>query len=449
MWKGSRFNVSVPSDDGYVAVVNMLNRGVLSVPPSVVSLCEEASVAQEELERLKLKILADYGFLVPEEEDEHNRFHEWYQFVSSDLSHIHCTVSVTSACNLACPYCFEKGNLQSSYQTMSRRGAVRLVEWLDEFADCAQSEEVVLYFYGGEPTLVPELLHHIVAQARKRNADKRRLSFGIYTNAAKLSESLISLFRADDFRFAQVSLDGPEEVHNRRRLTRSGEHTFEEVWRALELLSCECRIQAKVVVNFDNDNYASIPSLLDLLRSSRFGHKIQLAFNPVFVTKGNQTYCMSHVPPERESYHMWKELHQEAIRRGLKVSYLRLLDKGPCSLHRIGHFFVSPSGKIFECIGLLGMEEFATADVNTRFRPKTVEQRRKWLERISRLRSDCVKCPYVPLCLGGCRFKALCETGNVSGHVCHKEQIECCELPLISNLAHLRNMDDEFDSNAC
>lgn len=428
-------------------VVNTLNRGILSISSSTATLCKKGAVAQNELERLGLKVLVDHGFLVPDEEDEIGKFFEWYQAVCSDLSEIHCTVAITSACNLACPYCFEKGGLQSSHQTMSVNGAVRLVQWLADFAQFAQSEEVILFFYGGEPTLAPELVQRIIALARRRIADKRRLSFGIYTNAARLTESVISLFHADDFRFAQISLDGPEEVHNRRRSTRTGEPTFNEVWKALELLSCECAMQVKVVVNFDNDNYSAIPALLDLLRASRFGDQIQLAFNPIFVTKGNRGYCMSHVPLEVESYHLWKELHQETIRRGLKVSYLRLLDKGPCSFHRIGHFFVSPSGKVFECIGLLGMDEFPTADVHESFWPEAIEQRRKWIEKPSQLHSDCLKCPYVPLCLGGCRFKALCETGNVSGYVCHKEQIESCELPLISSLANLEIIDHESHRN--
>lgn len=447
MWKGSRFNVRVPGDSGEILVVNTLNRGVVRLVASAADVLNGRLITKQDLGRLGLETLVEHGYLVPQGEDELRTFSRWHEAIASDLKEIHCTVAVTSVCNLACPYCFEKGALQSDDQTMSLDTADRLVRWVGQLAKLAQSEKVSLFFYGGEPTLVPSLLGRIVEMARSQITGKRRLSFGIYTNGTRLTRSLTTLFRAGDFRFAQVSLDGPPEVHNQRRRTHAGEPTFADVWHAVEVLCCECGIPVKVVVNFDKDNHWAVPSLLDLICSSPFGDRIQLAFNPVFVTAGNRDYCVSYAFPEAESHRLWKNLREEATRRGLKTSYLRLIEKGPCSFHRIGHFFVSPRGKVFECIGLLGMDDFATADVHTPFDAAVLGQRQGWIQKRSRFRNECMNCPYLPICLGGCRFKALCETDSLAGRVCHKELIEHCELPLIRSLARLRTRSDAFDAD--
>jgi len=187
----------------------------------------------------------------------------------------------------------------------------------------------------------------------------------------------------------------------------------------------------KVVVNFDYGNFHDIPRLLDMISESPWSRCVSLAFNPVFRATGNRDYCGVYLPPTTECHLMWARLYEAAMARDLDVSPLRLLQKGPCSFHRLGHIVVSPNGNVFECIGLPGFDRFATGTVLEDYDQRCLIRRRSWIERYTVRRQECDQCEYLPLCLGGCRFQALCDTGDLSGHVCHKELIEQCELPLV------------------
>ena len=433
VWKKSRFNVHYPVAEGEVLVINTLRRSIVRLPSLLGSIIREYPAGQSEIDEFDFSLLCDAGMLVPINMDESRVFSDWYERIVSDLSSVRCTIALTSACNLNCAYCFESGALRERVRTMSEGTADSTVKWIAQFLRFVGTENIRIIFYGGEPTLAPQRMIQIVETTRHELETTSRVSFGMYSNGVTFRPELIDVFTQPEFQWAQIALDGPREIHDKRRILGNGQGTFDEIWKNIETLVTRCGVHVRVVANFDRANYREIPRLLEEIAACKWRDGIEVAFNPIFATGLNRNYCSTHNFPEHDSYDLWRGLYEAALKLGLNTSFLRILDKGPCAIHRVGNFYISPDGAVYECIGFLGTGVHQTGCVIEPFTPADLTRRKEWIANNTRWQGKCQECSYLPMCLGGCRFKAFCETRDLRGWVCHQDLIETCELPL----AHL------------
>jgi len=135
----------------------------------------------------------------------------------------------TNRCNLSCGYCYSDAN--SSQDEMSFETARRVI---DRVVESEPGGPVKLEFHGGEPTLRPDFIGDVVAYANRfRKGDLPLFRFSIQTNGVSISPSLADLFRENKFSIG-VSLDGPKEFHDKKRVHSSGEGSFDEVMKTLD-----------------------------------------------------------------------------------------------------------------------------------------------------------------------------------------------------------------------
>ena len=179
-------------------------------------------------------------------------------------------------CNIACDYCFylEKeemfGNKVRSEYAMSD-------EVLDAYVAnyiAAQPEgtvEVNFAWQGGEPTLLgTEFFERAVSYQKKYARRGMTITNAIQTNGILMSRERARWFRDHDF-LVGVSIDGPEELHDRYRRTRTGGGTFREVMQGIENLVAEgTEFNTLTVVQSDNGHHPE--TVYDFLKSigSRF-----------------------------------------------------------------------------------------------------------------------------------------------------------------------------------
>jgi uncharacterized protein len=135
---------------------------------------------------------------------------------------------------MACSYCYANRGLfdRPSGQLMTPEAAQAVV---DSAVRNFNSIEVV-QFIGGEPTInLPAI--ECVCAAFAHALDEGKLPyiprFALTTNALSVSETLLSLARTYGVRIT-VSLDGPEEVHNRTRRTPDGKGTYRQVRSSID-----------------------------------------------------------------------------------------------------------------------------------------------------------------------------------------------------------------------
>ena len=131
----------------------------------------------------------------------------------------------TARCNLRCSYCYvNHDDIDMTVETA--RAVVDLAEM------CAK--RAGLFFFGGEPLLMKELIYETVAYANER---KRNCSyfFKITTNGLLLDDEFIDFARRESI-LISLSLDGLKESHDAHRQDAEGHGCYDKVVSASQRL---------------------------------------------------------------------------------------------------------------------------------------------------------------------------------------------------------------------
>jgi uncharacterized protein len=144
---------------------------------------------------------------------------------------------VGSICNLECHYCYylKRENLYPKGESFRMPDDI-LEEYIIQHIDASPGSVVNFSWHGGEPTILGlDYFRKIVALQRKHQPPNRRIVNGIQTNGTLLDEDWCRFLAAEGF-VVGLSLDGPQEMHDRYRVTKGQDPTYKQAMRAHRLL---------------------------------------------------------------------------------------------------------------------------------------------------------------------------------------------------------------------
>jgi len=166
---------------------------------------------------------------------------------------------VGSICNLGCRYCYylKKESLYPEEESFCMPDVI-LEEYIVQHIEASAEPIIRFSWHGGEPTILGlDYFRKIIAIQRKYQPSSQRIVNGMQTNGTLLDEDWCR-FLADEGFFVGLSLDGPQEMHDRHRLTKGGRPTFDQTIRGYELLrQHQVSTDILCVVNADNVRYSS------------------------------------------------------------------------------------------------------------------------------------------------------------------------------------------------
>jgi len=142
-----------------------------------------------------------------------------------------------SLCNLGCRYCYylEKKNLYPKSESFRMPDDV-LEEYIVQHITASPDPEIRFSWHGGEPTVLGlDTFRKIVALQRKHRPPDRRIINGMQTNGTLIDEEWCRFLAVEGFEVG-ISLDGPQEFHDRYRVTKDHKPTHEKVMRGYRLL---------------------------------------------------------------------------------------------------------------------------------------------------------------------------------------------------------------------
>lgn len=145
------------------------------------------------------------------------------------------TLSVTEDCNFKCKYCafsdFYEYTRGQSNKYMNSDTAKKAIDYYFSLLKGGMrynpKRQPSLAFYGGEPLLNFNLIKMCVEYIQKEYSNYKT-RYTLTTNGSLLDNEKANWLMEHDFSIA-VSLDGPEEEHNRLRVYPNGKGTFRDV----------------------------------------------------------------------------------------------------------------------------------------------------------------------------------------------------------------------------
>lgn len=140
-------------------------------------------------------------------------------------------------CNLDCRYCYylKKERLYPEGETFQMPNEV-LEDYIVQHIEASPEAVIRFSWHGGEPTVLGlDFFREVVELQRRHKPPDRRIVNGIQTNGTLLDEDWCRFFAREGFAVG-LSLDGPQGMHDRYRVTRDGKPTHWRTMRGYELL---------------------------------------------------------------------------------------------------------------------------------------------------------------------------------------------------------------------
>lgn len=311
---------------------------------------------------------------------------------------------LSGTCNLACRYCAEAA---SQPTRMQMSAAVFEHLWNFLAASAPPGAPRSLRFGSGEPLLGIERLmqlHELMSKAREvSGAPLPEVS--VTTNGVLVDDHVADWLAATGWRI-KVSIDGPRSVHDRYRLDRSGEGTYDKVAAAIGRLLERCpeRLSVAAVLCHGTDPAEVFEAIAGL-----GVRRIELV--PV-------AHHDRSLWPSLADLHAYREFVRDyaaALARDgaeSRPALVRFVERVrrvmgydnqavPCGAGR-NFFGVSPDGGLYPCLRFVGVESYRLGDLGTGPDPSKVARFRSGPGRPYQDRERCSRCWAAPLCGGPC-----------------------------------------------
>lgn len=174
-------------------------------------------------------------------------------------------------CNLDCTYCYylEKENLFPKGENFRMSPEV-LETYIRQYIASQQTLEVTFAWQGGEPTLLGLDYFKQVVELQRRHAGGRKINNTLQTNGTRLNEEWCRFFKAHDFLIG-LSIDGPRELHDAHRKSKSGGPTFDLVSQGMQQLK-DHGVEFNTLTVVSRTNVSSPLEVYDFLRESGSGY---------------------------------------------------------------------------------------------------------------------------------------------------------------------------------
>jgi uncharacterized protein len=310
---------------------------------------------------------------------------------------------------------------------------------IDSFFQYVNSEfagrKKYITVFGGEPLLnsakQKKLISHLLEKASESN-----LEICIVTNGYTLSE-YVEILRKGEIREIQVTLDGTESVHNKRRFLKSGDGTFSKIIPGID--AClENLIPVNLRMVIDKENIDNLPEFAQFAIDKGWTKK------PLFKTQIGRNYelhhCQSATDKLFDRISLYEKIHELVKKHPHILQFFKPAYSVSKFLYENGDlpdplFDSCPAcktewafdytGKIYPCTATVGKVK---ESVGT-FYPAIIRDNElidQWESRDVTSIPECKECSVQLACGGGCGSVAKNKTGKICSSDCRpvKELLE-------------------------
>lgn len=339
-------------------------------------------------------------FIVDDECDElmelqHNLLSSRY-----DTKNLALTIAPTLGCNFDCIYCYE--NDHSDFSKMSKETQTKIVELVEE-----NIKNGVKYFsvtwYGGEPLLAMDVIEELTTRLYDIcEVAKVPYDAMVITNGYMLDRDTVARLNDCHVSRIQVTLDGPKEIHDKRRFLKGGYPTFDRIVSNLEE-SIDILPPVALRVNVDKDNFSRVDELKKQFSRDDLKEKITvyIAMVDALNENYNQEDCITIEKFANMDIHFYDD----------PMAFYPRPTTNACGADAIGHLVIAPDGSLYKCWDDIGITEMSVGNIHDTqysYHPRYYE----YMMFDATTDENCSVCKLLPICMGGCPNRRVSNSPN-------------------------------------
>ena len=334
------------------------------------------------------------GYLVPKDIDE--RFLIKTRMMAGRYSSrtLSLTIAPTMACNFRCVYCFEQGYYGN--KLMDENTQENLMKFIKKHINGVKYLHVT--WFGGEPLLgmsiIETLSQKMISLCEEINV---KYYANIATNGYLLTPNVAEKLREYKVTSAQITIDGPKEIHDSRRPLINGRGTYDIIMK--NLMEIRDILPISLRINVDYDNISAADKVMEFLKRNKMLDTIRPYLGLVIPYNDNyqEEKCFSD---EMYSKYNLKFLMDHNI--PLQKTYPRPR-KNYCGADFCNGWVIDDKGNMYKCWNDIGIPEKVVGNINL---GDYYLQRTDLLEEYASFDpityEECKDCKMLPVCLGGC-----------------------------------------------
>lgn len=255
-------------------------------------------------------------------------------------------ISMTDDCNMRCKYCVYSETYRYTKNKSAKvlssdaifKGIDRYLEFIQPVIISNPRKIFTVAFYGGEPLLNKDLIFKTIDYAKTKY--NKRFIFNITTNGLLLHKDVVDKLQERQVHL-YVSMDGPQNEHDRLRVDCSGNGTYKIIEKNLQYIREQYPNYYKQYISIVSvfDPYTDLSLVENYFEEMVKGKKLTNISIASLVYESNTTYYDDFSNEDIRKF-------QENFRR-LREKYLHSIGKGqlPTSYSRsiLGNMYLAIS----------------------------------------------------------------------------------------------------------
>ena len=325
-------------------------------------------------------------------------------------------------CNYRCTYCFEQNTGYPSI-TMGKKQVDAIFDIIKDKIESGSQ----LTLYGGEPLAKEnrEIIEYIIKKGKDIGSH-----FFTVTNGHDL-DHYIDLIGKSSLSSFQITMDGPRDIHNRRRISLDKVSSYDKILSNIEKILRDTEAVVNLRINLDKRN---APHVMDFLEDLEMRGILN---NPAFDVVANQVVGVGVLTLMHDDVRILEKAVEDKYPRFKDMFMGRTISSNDsiipallfgepvarktavCGASSIMKLFC-PDGKIYSCWSGLGRSDqvIGTFDEegSIAWNSDVLEA---WKQTMLPYNRECLGCRYAFLCAGGCHRPSLPNETSASSYECN------------------------------
>ncbi len=378
---------------GALAIMTKENYGVYN---SIKRKLNENSNPDLTVEEKELYKQLEYAnFIYSGDYDELDRLYFMHHLARYDSSSVGLVLAPTMACNMACEYCYE-ANKKGRMTAETIEAILKYIE-----KNAGKVNDVSLTWYGGEPLLAFDIIEDL-SRSLIDLSEERKLKYSSYiiTNGYLLNRDTVDKLVKLRVDGAQITLDGPARMHNKKRPLKNGQSSYERILENMVYASTKMRVSIRVNIDKSYD-VDIISEMLEDLDKTGLRERVRIYFGLIEPATSACANISDNCFDIADYSRIETEFFKLIFDKGFVVEKLPSPTSNYCVAQSISGFVMDHEGNLYRCFNHIGDPEHAMGNIRNnisyynenffklfRFDPFTKEQ--------------CRSCGILPICMGGC-----------------------------------------------